>query len=329
MLTLIYSIIVFLFVILIHEFGHFIVAKISGIKVNEFSIGMGPLVVDKTKGETQYSLRALPIGGYVALEGEEEDSKDPRSFQNTSPSKKIGVLIAGAGMNFLLAILAFSIFFMNVGINSTKIESTILNSPAEEIGISENDKILEIDGVKIKNWNDISDAINKSEKEFISIKFEHDGELLEKEFAPEIKDGYKTLGVVSKREKNLLKSIQNAFIQTFEIIKGVWIFLFNLFKGKQNISNLSGPVGVVKIIGESGKMGFIYFIFILAAISANIGAFNLLPIPALDGGKIFLILLELITGKNIPEEIENRISQVGLILLLGLVVYITIFNDIL
>lgn len=328
-MTLIYSIIVFLFVILVHEFGHFAVAKLCGIKVNEFSIGMGPLIAKKMTKETQYSLRALPIGGYVAMEGEDEESNDPRSFQNAAPLKKIAVLIAGAGMNFLLAISVLFIFFINTGVSSTIIESTIPNSPAQNIGISANDRILEIDGIKIKEWNDISEAINNSEKDILPIKFESNGKIIEKEFTPNVEAGQKTLGIISKRVMDPKKSITSAFGATFDIIKGVVLFIIHLFTGKQNISNLSGPVGVVRIIGRSGQMGFIYFIYIFGAISANIGAFNLLPLPALDGGKVFLTLIEMLTKKRVPEKVESAISQVGLILLLGLVVYITIFNDIL
>ena len=147
-MSIIYSILIFLSVILVHEFGHFIIAKINNIQVNEFSIGMGPEIFSKKGEETQYSFRALPIGGYVAMEGEEEDSDNPRSFNNASPLRRIAVIIAGAAMNFFLAIILFFIVYSNLGIPSTEVENTISNSPAESAGILPSDIIISINCFK-------------------------------------------------------------------------------------------------------------------------------------------------------------------------------------
>ena len=162
MSALIGSIIVFLLVVLLHEFGHFSVAKLVGIKVNEFSVGMGPKIFQKTKGETKYSLRALPIGGYVAMEGEDEESFDPRSFNNVSVFKRMAVVLAGVTMNFILAIFCFFILFYFIGFGSNVIDTVIKDSPADAAGLTKGDKIVGVNYVRTDNLNDIVEEISKN-----------------------------------------------------------------------------------------------------------------------------------------------------------------------
>ncbi|NLY21551.1 MAG: RIP metalloprotease RseP [Tissierellia bacterium] len=321
------SIVVFLLVILIHEFGHFIIAKLIGVKVHEFSIGMGPEIFSKKTVETQYSLRLLPIGGYVALEGENEISDDPRSFSNVSVPKKLAVLFAGAFMNFVLAIVSFGIFLSFMGFPSTTVEDIIPDSPAAIVGIMDNDKIIEIDGNAINEWEDIPAAINSSENETLSISYERNGEIIESEITPVLQDGAKTIGIHSKFLVKTGNKIVLAFQETKEVVVQLYQTLWMLITNQLSLNVLSGPVGIKKIISQGAKSGVLTVVYLLGLISANLGVMNLLPLPALDGGQIIIILLEKIFGREIPEKIKIGINTVGFAFLMGLMLFITFRND--
>ena len=330
-MSIIYSLFVFLIVILVHEFGHFIVAKLNNIRVNEFSIGMGPKLLSKQGEETFYTLRALPIGGYVALEGEDDESDDPRSFNRAHPLKRIAVLFAGAFMNFLLAIILFSFIFLIVGSpsDSTVIGDIMENSPAVESSLEVGDRIINIDNNPIESWNDISKVINESKKDELIIEFERNGETLNTSINPVNDGGNYIIGITPVYEKNIGSAISSAFTNTKTVILQVYEFIGNLISGQANISGLSGPVGIVRMIGSSSQQGIFTLLTLAAIISANLGAFNLLPFPALDGGTIFITFIEMIIGKEVPDKVKIGLNVVGLSLLLGLILYVTVFNDIL
>lgn len=330
-MSIIYSLFVFLIVILVHEFGHFIVAKLNNIRVNEFSIGMGPKLLSKQGEETFYTLRALPIGGYVALEGEDDESDDPRSFNRAHPLKRIAVLFAGAFMNFLLAIILFSFIFLIVGSpsDSTVIGDIMENSPAVESSLEVGDRIINIDNNPIESWNDISKVINESKKDELIIEFERNGETLNTSINPVNDGGNYIIGITPVYEKNIGSAISSAFTNTKTVILQVYEFIGNLITGQANISGLSGPVGIVRMIGSSSQQGIFTLLTLAAIISANLGAFNLLPFPALDGGTIFITFIEMIIGKEVPDKVKIGLNVVGLSLLLGLILYVTVFNDIL
>lgn len=325
---IIYSILIFFLVVLVHEFGHFIVAKLNNIRVNEFSIGMGPLIYKNQGQETQYSLRALPIGGYVALEGEDDDSEDPRSFQNASHLSRIAVLFAGAFMNFLLAILFFSLFFGITGSPSTEIEEVIVDSPAYESNLQSGDEIIEIGGEKIENWEDISNVLNTQKPEEVEIKIIRNGDTETINIKPVEQEGNYIIGIYPKY-KNLENPLIKGGKYTFQVLGEVYSFLGTLIAGNSSLEYLSGPVGIVRTIGHFSKSGIIYVLFIGGIISANLGAINLIPFPALDGGSILINLIELITRREIPEKFKMGLNAIGLILLMGLILYVTVFNDIL
>ena len=330
-MSIIYSLFVFLIVILVHEFGHFIVAKLNNIRVNEFSIGMGPKLLSKQGEETFYTLRALPIGGYVALEGEDDESDDPRSFNRAHPLKRIAVLFAGAFMNFLLAIILFSFILLIVGSpsDSTVIGDIMENSPAVKSSLEVGDRIINIDNNPIESWNDISKVINESKKDELIIEFERNGETLNTTINPVNDGGNYIIGITPVYEKNIGSAISSAFTNTKTVILQVYEFIGNLITGQANISGLSGPVGIVRMIGSSSQQGIFTLLTLAAIISANLGAFNLLPFPALDGGTIFITFIEMIIGKEVPDKVKIGLNVVGLSLLLGLILYVTVFNDIL
>lgn len=327
-MTIIYSLLIFFLVVLVHEFGHFIVAKINNIKVNEFSIGMGPLIAKKQGAETQYSLRGIPIGGYVALEGEEEDTGDPRAFQNSSPLSRIAVLFAGAFMNFVLAIILFSFFFGLTGQPTTEIEEIVEGSPAYESELQTGDKIIQIEDKKIEYWDDISNTINSVNKDKILIKVLRNGEEKEIFLSPIKEEGRYIIGIYPVY-RNLENPLVKGSKYTFQVIVEVYQFLGTLITGNASLEYLSGPVGIVRTIGEFSKSGIVWVCFIGGIISANLGAINLVPFPALDGGTILITFIEMITRKEIPEKFKIVLNAVGLFLLLGLILYVTVFNDIL
>ncbi len=330
MITLISSLLVFLLVVMLHEFGHFSIAKLSGIKVNEFSIGMGPKIYQKQKGETFYSLRALPVGGYVAMEGEEENSHDPRAFNNVSIVKRMAVVLAGAFMNFVLAFIAFTLIFSIVGYGSSEIKKVISNSPADKAGIQSGDLIIKINENKVKDIYDINSIISKNQKEEMDFQINRGGNILNVKIKPEysVENQMYLIGITSKLDHSILKSISLGANRTLEMSKLILKSIKMMFSGSFKMEYLSGPVGVVQLIGSESSKGFLNFLQILGLISVNLGVFNLLPIPALDGGKFLFLLIEALRGKPIDEKIEQGLSLIGISLLFSLMIYVTIFNDI-
>ncbi len=324
MLTALAAIFVFLLVVLVHEAGHFTVAKMVGIRVNEFAIGMGPKLVQKTKGETKYTLRALPIGGYVKMEGEDESSDDPRSFSNVSVWSRIAVITAGAIMNFVLAIVVLSIVAFNVGVPSTTIGEVIDESPAEEYGIIPGDRIVEIEGVTINNWDDIVTTINtQSPEELLQVQVARNNEIISMEVMPTVDEGRVVIGIVPEYDTGLFTAIKSGFQETWYFLKLMFQFLGMLFQGNVSTNDLAGPVGVINEIGNAASMGFVSVLYILGFISINLGFFNLLPIPALDGSKIVFLLIELFRGKPIDADKEGFIHFIGFIFLISLMLIVT------
>lgn len=332
MLTAIAAIFVFLFVILFHEFGHFVVAKSVGIRVNEFSIGMGPKLYQRKKGETEYTIRALPIGGYVSMEGEDEDSDDPRGMANVSPWARMAVMAAGAIMNFILAIIVFSIVSFYVGTPTNIVGETLPGSPAEKIGMVEGDRINAIDGSKVKSWNDVIENISQRKVgEEIELRVENvNKEGIEKTLilkTEESDDGRAVIGIVPYSERGFFKSIKGGFVQTGTMIKSMFTVFGMLITGQLGRGQLSGPIGVINAIGQAAKSGFINVLYFMGFISVNLGFFNLLPIPALDGSRILFTLVEIIRGKPLDPEVEGRIHFVGFVLLISLMLFVS-YSDV-
>ncbi|WP_313756532.1 RIP metalloprotease RseP [Tissierella sp.] len=324
MLTAISAVFVFLVVILVHEFGHFAVAKIVGIRVNEFSIGMGPKLFQKKKGETEYTLRALPIGGYVKMEGEDEASNDPRGFNKVSVLSRIAVVAAGAIMNFILAIVILTIVSYGIGMPTNIIDNTVPGSPAEKSGLISGDTIININGIEINNWETTVDSINKSDpNKEIDIDIKRDSEIKKIMVKPITEKGKTIIGIVPKYEKSISSAIKGGFENTFMFLKLMFEFIGMIFKGKVGINHLSGPVGVIHEVGVQAKLGIYNLLYILGFISVNLGFFNLLPIPALDGSRIVFLLIELVRGKPIDPEKEGFIHFVGFVLLISLMLIVT------
>lgn len=330
MKSVIISILMFLFLILIHEFGHFIIAKKSGIKVNEFAIGMGPKIYSTKKGETLYSVNLLPIGGYCAMEGEDDESDDQRSFDKAPAYKRFLTILAGPVTNLLFAGLIFALVIFNTGTASTKIGDFTEKSPAQSEGLKKGDEIVSLGGAEIKEFSDISKALDKYyEKNPKDSKIEvgliRDGEKIKKEVNVDFQNGGAFLGI-SPMPKNvgIIEALVLGIKEVFRMLSMLFTIIKNLFTGELGFSALSGPVGVVRELGRQADLGMMNLLFFLAYISVNLGFFNLLPIPALDGSKLFTSLYEMITGKRVNKNIEEKFTIVGFILLLGLILIVTI-----
>lgn len=323
--TILAAIFVFLLVVVFHEFGHFTVAKLVGIKVHEFSIGMGPKIFGKRKGETQYSIRALPIGGYVKMEGEDEESKDARSFSNKSIPARMAVLSAGAIMNFVLAILLFCIIAYSVGDMTTTIGEVIPGQPAYEAGIEAGDKIVAIYGAEVNSWQEVTDAISKNENKQIDLTLERNGNRIKKTIVPVYNEEAKRymIGIETKQKRSIVKSIKRGFNDTFNMLGEMFKFFGKLFAGQVGSKDVAGPVGIVKMIGQAASYGFIPVLFFAGVISMNLGFFNLLPIPALDGGRIIFLIIEALRGKPISAEKEGIVHFIGFVFLMLIMVAVT------
>ncbi|KXO16690.1 RIP metalloprotease RseP [Peptoniphilus sp. GNH] len=326
------AVIIFLLVVMLHEFGHFTVAKLVGIKVNEFSIGMGPSILNKKSAETKYSLRLLPIGGYVAMEGESEESKDPRAFSSVGVGKRLAVVVAGAFMNFVLAVFAFLILNLISGYPTSTIGNFTDISPARDAGLLAGDKIIQIDGKNVNTWEDITSFIAYKTSNDIELKAMRDGEEIKfnvklNTIKEEGKAERKVIGIMPKNEFNFIKSITNAFATTGNVISSVYKALWTMLNGGFKTTDLSGPLGVISFIGKQSKEGITPLIATLGLISANLGVMNLLPLSPLDGGKAVFLLIEAIRGKKVNAKIEEKFSLIGFVALFGLMIYVTIFSD--
>ncbi|MDU4277088.1 MAG: RIP metalloprotease RseP [Finegoldia magna] len=327
MITIISSIIIFLLVILIHEFGHFIVAKMNGVSVLEFSVGMGPKLFQKESNGTLYSLRLLPVGGYCQLEGEDEENDSPNSLNNQSPFVRLKVILAGAIMNFILAFILL-ILLMSVSRVSTEVSGVLEDSPAYSSGIQTGDKIVSINGKNINDGEELLNNIKESQGD-LDIGVIRDSQSKNIKVTPRLENNVRKIGVNFQEEYNiknfsLIKGFKKGVITFLNLTGMLYKFLGMLITGQLGLGGVSGPVGVVKEIGNAAKTGVANLIFLLAYININLGVFNLLPIPALDGGRAIFILIEMIFGKKISQEKEGYIHMVGLILLLALIAVVTI-----
>ena len=325
------AVIVFLVLIVIHEFGHFIAAKSVGVRVNEFAVGFGPKILSRKKGETTYMLKLIPFGGYCAMEGEDEQSDDERAFCNKKAWKRAIVVVMGAVFNILLG-------FILVGISllpqerylSTTVGGFAENSVSNQYGLKVGDKIVEVEGRDIYTSYDLSYAFTAvSDDGKLEMVVERDGKRIKYQnirFETEEYEGINYVEVdfgLQPVEKTFGSFMSQTFLTTLSYGRTVWFSLVDLISGKFGISAVSGPVGVTEVIGSAAKENFMNIIPIMALITINLGIFNLLPLPALDGGRLIFIFFEMIFRKPVPKKFEGAVHAVGLVLLLLLMVAVT------
>ncbi len=328
------AILVFGFMIMIHELGHFLFAKKFGVTIEEFSIGMGPKIFSKKgKDGVVYSLRALPIGGYVAMVGETEDSEDPNAFNKKPAWQRFIIVIAGAIMNLLVGIIIMIILTVCTSqFGSTVIGEFNDNSISDEYGLQVGDKIIEVAGTSVHTYDELSYEIMRSGYEPIDVTVIRDGETRTFNVTfPQMVSQNVVFGSMDFRvygeNKTFSTIVKNAFFSIKSTIKMIWDSIFDLLSGRYGIEQVSGPIGVTGAITQAAQFGAHSFFYMVVVISINLGVFNLLPIPALDGGTLVFLIIEMIAKKPVPRKIEERIKLVGFALLMLLVVFVT-FKDI-
>ena len=325
------AILLFLILIVIHEFGHFIAAKLLGVKVNEFAVGFGPRLFGFKGKETKYSFNLVPLGGYCAMEGEDENSTDSRAFCNKAPWRRFLIVVMGATFNLILGLIIVAIILApQKAFASTTIAEFDENAVSQQSGLMVDDKIVEIEGRKIFGIYDMNYAFTNVEDGTLDIKVVRDGkkvELKAVKFETEEADGitylkwnFKVYGI----KKTVGNYIEQTFSTTVSYCMIVWRSLFDLLTGKYGISAISGPVGVTVAIADAAKQSLMNILPIMALITVNLGIFNLLPVPALDGGRLVFILFEIIFRKKVPEKYENVIHTVGFMVLIAFMVLVAL-----
>lgn len=338
------AILIFGLLIAVHELGHFTAAKLSGVKVLEFSIGMGPAIFKKQKGETLYALRCIPFGGFCAMEGEDGGSDDPRSFANQRVWKRLVILVAGSFMNFLTGFLIVLILFSSAAaFRAPVIEKFMDGCPYESAdGLQAGDRFLRIDGKAVRQYYDVGELLSRGGEEHDLVLL-RDGRRVRLENYPIVPVSYE--GQEQKMygfyfgldEPTAVNKLRYSWATTMEFVDMVWDALRQLVSGMVSVNDLSGPVGIVDLMAETGEQAEsvsdgLYSIFYLGAfIAVNLAVMNMLPIPALDGGRVFFLLvtavIEAVTRKKLNPKYEGYVHAAGMILLLGLMAYI-MFHDI-
>lgn len=329
------AIVLFGALVAVHEFGHFITAKLSGVRVNEFAIGMGPAIFKKKIGETVYALRVLPLGGFCAMEGEDSTSDDPRAFGTKNVWKRILIVIAGSAMNLIAGFVVLSIVFAPIRSWYTTTVSGIDGvTEYSDKSLMPGDTVKSIDGYNVYIYSDIFMGISRGGEDGI-----YDVEV--------IRDGKKLLlsdvtlrgaeGKENSDEGNAIRfeiedssfwsKIKYTALNGFNLVRLVKVGLVDLLGGAVSKDDLSGPVGIGKIMADTAKESLASLWYLLAFLSINLGVMNLLPIPALDGGRLVFLVFELIFGKPVAPKYEGFIHAAGLVLLMLLMAFIT-YNDI-
>jgi regulator of sigma E protease len=346
------AILAFGILIMVHELGHFSVSRWMNVKVNEFSIGMGPAIYKKQRGETVFALRALPLGGACVIEGEDGDSEDSRSFINKKLWQRLLILVAGSSMNFIIGFIIVAVIYIVYSFGGHYVSTTTLSHfmdgfPLEgQNGLMVGDKIISVDGHRTNTTTEFSLFMNLSNGETVDLVIKRDGKkivlddfpLTLREYIDEYGQKVNKYGLYFQTEQlNFFTALEQAWYRCSYYVRSVWISLGFLFSGQAGLQDVSGPVGVVSLMNEVGKQsagfgeGLLNILFLVSFISINLGVMNLLPIPALDGGRIFFMyvfaLIEKISRRKPNPKIEGYIHAAGFILLLGLMV-VTLYNDI-
>ena len=340
---------VFLFGVLIaiHEFGHFFTAKLLGVKVNEFAIGMGPALWSRQKGETLYALRAFPVGGYCAMEGEDEDTGDPRAFTRQAGWKKVVILCAGSFMNLVLGLVITVALFLGVSQARVPVITQFADGFQHQgaDGLMEGDRILSVDGHGIWVYADVQTYLSRNDGNGVDLVVERDGKRVALKDFPMFRYDYTYdngvyhgFGLIFGQvdDLSLLERVAQGWAQTFDFARIVWMSLGDLVTGRVAVSELSGVIGVVDVVSEVGAgsetvaEGVQNVFYFMALIAVNLAVMNMLPIPALDGGRVFFVLLNgviyAVSRRRIPERYEGYVHAGAFVLLLVLLAAVALHD---
>ena len=336
---IILAILVFGIIVFIHELGHFLLAKANKIRVDEFSLGMGPRLFSFVKGETRYSLKLLPLGGSCMMGEDDVDDMSEGSFNSKSVWARMSVVVAGAVFNFLLALIFSMIVIGYTGYDEPVISGVVEGFPAQEAGLQEGDRIVKMNNKKINIWREISYYNMFHPGETVDLVYERDGEKCETTITPKKdEDGNYLIGITSPAQyekANLLTAVQYGIYEVKFWICTTLESLKMLVTGDVGVDQLSGPVGIVSVVDETYQQSKSYGVIIVIMqmlnigilLSANLGVMNLLPLPALDGGRLVFMIVEAIRGKRVPPDKEGWVHGIGMILLLALMAFV-MFNDV-
>jgi len=349
-LTIVSFIIVLGVLVFIHEFGHYITAKKSDIMVSEFALGFGPKLLSKKAGETVYSIRAIPLGGFCNMVGEfpadesmpEEERKiydrakeKGRLFTQKTAFKRLAVILMGPIMNFLLAALIFILTFAIFGVPTSTTEEAVLGEvipeqPAAEAGLRANDRILSINGQKINSWEEMSELIRPNANQEITIRYQRNEEVNTISLTPALSEEseWGVIGIYPQLVRDnvsIVSSITMGLQQTYQVFKMTIMGFVQMFRDSST-EDIGGPIMIASIIGQAARTGILNVLNWTAIISINLGIINLLPFPALDGGRLLFIFIEIIRGKAVDPRKESYVHLVGFAILMILMIFI-IYND--
>ncbi len=330
MRTILITILIFAVIIFIHECGHFAAAKLCKVRVNEFALGMGPTLFHFGKGETRYALRLFPIGGFVSMEGEDGGSGDPRAFCNQKVWKRILIVCAGAFMNLVLGFIV--VLLMTIPsdrLPSMTVAQFYENASTEATGLQAGDEILRVNGRSIWVDSDLIYTLSTDEDGVVDMVVRRDGEKVElSDVAFTTQNGTLVIDfTVQGVPANLPNVLSYSFRKTASIGRLVWIAVGQLITGQSSINELSGPIGTAQAIGQAVSAGLSTVMYLFAFITINVGIFNILPLPALDGGRLIFLLFELITRRRIKPEHEAYVHFAGFVLLILLIIFVS-YHDI-
>lgn len=335
-ITIIATIFVFSIIVFVHELGHFITAKLSGMQVDEFAIGFGPRLCSYTRGDTTYSLRIVPLGGFNKIAGMSEDEPlTERSFVNKPILSRLMVIAAGACMNFVLALLIFwGIFFVSGTMkvsNDPVVGAVLENSAAAKASLQAGDKIISIGGTAVTTWEDVPKAVTAHNREVVPVVIERNGANQTVSMIPEMDEASKravigVMPVIVHQDHGFFESAQMAVTRTGQICKLMLVGLYDMVTGREK-AEVAGPLGVAQLAGQMAEVGFVNLLMFTAILSLNLGIINLLPVPLLDGGYIILLLIEGITRRRMPKKALYYIQMCGMVIL-GAIFLFAMFQDI-
>lgn len=346
-MSILSAILLFGFLIFIHELGHFIFAKISGVKVLKFSLGFGPKVIGKKIGETEYLISAMPLGGYVKMLGEEpedevEKSEQERSYKNQPVYKRAFIVSAGPVFNLLTAVVIFFfVFIIGVPTLLPVVGEVMPGTPAAKAMLVKGDRIIEINGTVVRHWGEMTEIIYKSANKTLSMKIQRGTEIIDMSITPEskrVKDifgeekeigliGVKPSGETIKIKENLPSAVKNAVLKTWEISVLTIVGIIKLIQRIIPADTIGGPILIFQLAEKQATAGPLNFFTFAAVISINLGVLNLLPIPVLDGGHLMFLGIEAIRKKPLSERVIMVAQRIGLALIITLMVF-AMYNDI-
>ncbi len=346
MLSLISFLIVLSVLVLVHEFGHFIVAKRLGVRVEKFSLGFGPKIWSFKSGETEYLVSSIPLGGYVKMAGDEPGeslTNQSWEFLSRKPYDRFKIIFAGPLLNYLLAFLIFSVIFMfGSPTLTTEVGGLLKGYPAEKHGILMGDKVIAIDGKSVKFWEDMTEAIHNHTAGVMRLTVKRQGKVFETEIAPEIRQTKDIFGKevkialigiapsqrIEKVRYSFFPSISMGFKKLMQLTAVTYKALWSIITGRLSLKeSMTGPIGIFVITGQAAKLGLIYILHLMGILSASLAIFNVLPFPVLDGGHIIFLALEKIRGRPLSIRTQELITNIGISLLILLAIFI-FYSDI-